>query len=277
MAGRLEILSRERVAEELNKMLLCARPSMAFYLMDEAGLLPYILPQLCALKGVETIDGRGHKDIFAHTLAVLDNVAAVSDNLWLRWAALLHDVGKAQVKRYEPGQGWTFHGHDLVGSKMVPKIFASLKLPLDDKLNYVKKLVWLHMRPIALVDDVVTDSAVRRLLFDAGDDIDDLMTLAGADITSRNPVKVARIRANFELVKRKLVEVEEKDAIRNFKNPINGDYVMDLFGIGPCNTIGQLKEYVKEAILDGRIGNNFEEADTLMRKRAAELGLVPVK
>ena len=277
MAGRLEILSRERVAEELNKMLLCARPSMAFYLMDEAGLLPYILPQLCALKGVETIDGRGHKDIFAHTLAVLDNVAAVSDNLWLRWAALLHDVGKAQVKRYEPGQGWTFHGHDLVGSKMVPKIFASLKLPLDDKLNYVKKLVWLHMRPIALVDDVVTDSAVRRLLFDAGDDIDDLMTLAGADITSRNPVKVARIRANFELVKRKLVEVEEKDAIRNFKNPINGDYVMDLFGIGPCNTIGQLKEYVKEAILDGRISNNFEEADALMRKKAAEMGLIPCK
>ena len=277
MAGRLEILSRERVAEELNKMLLCARPSMAFYLMDEAGLLPYILPQLCALKGVETIDGRGHKDIFAHTLAVLDNVAAVSDNLWLRWAALLHDVGKAQVKRYEPGQGWTFHGHDLVGSKMVPKIFASLKLPLDDKLNYVKKLVWLHMRPIALVDDVVTDSAVRRLLFDAGDDIDDLMTLAGADITSRNPVKVARIRANFELVKRKLVEVEEKDAIRNFKNPINGDYVMDLFGIGPCNTIGQLKEYVKEAILDGRIGNNFEEADALMREKAAEMGLTPCK
>lgn len=277
MAGRLEILSRERVAEELNKMLLCARPSMAFYLMDEAGLLPYILPQLCALKGVETIDGRGHKDIFAHTLAVLDNVAAVSDNLWLRWAALLHDVGKAQVKRYEPGQGWTFHGHDLVGSKMVPKIFASLKLPLDDKLNYVKKLVWLHMRPIALVDDVVTDSAVRRLLFDAGDDIDDLMTLAGADITSRNPVKVARIRANFELVKRKLVEVEEKDAIRNFKNPINGDYVMDLFGIGPCNTIGQLKEYVKEAILDGRIGNNFEEADALMREKAAEMGFTPCK
>ena len=277
MAGRLEILSRERVAEELNKMLLCARPSMAFYLMDEAGLLPFILPQLCALKGVETIDGRGHKDIFAHTLAVLDNVAAVSDNLWLRWAALLHDVGKAQVKRYEPGQGWTFHGHDLVGSKMVPKIFASLKLPLDDKLNYVKKLVWLHMRPIALVDDVVTDSAVRRLLFDAGDDIDDLMTLAGADITSRNPVKVARIRANFELVKRKLVEVEEKDAIRNFKNPINGDYVMDLFGIGPCNTIGQLKEYVKEAILDGRIGNNFEEADALMREKAAEMGLTPCK
>ncbi len=277
MADRLGILSRERIAEELNKMMLCPRPSMAFYLLDEAGLLPKILPQISALKGVESVDGRGHKDIFAHTLAVLDNVAAVSDNLWLRWAALLHDVGKARVKRYDPALGWTFHGHDLVGSKMVPGIFESLKLPLDDKLSYVKKLVWLHMRPIALVDDEVTDSAVRRLLFDAGDDIDDLMTLAGADITSRNAAKVARIKANFELVKRKLVEVEEKDALRNFKNPINGDYVMDLFGIEPCSTIGVLKEYVKEAILDGRIGNNFEEADALMREKAAEMGLKPCK
>ena len=277
MAPRMEILSRERIAEELNKMLLCPKPSMAFFLMDEAGLLQGILPQISALKGVETIDGRGHKDIFTHTLAVLDNVAAASDNLWLRWAALLHDVGKAVVKKYDPKLGWTFHGHDVVGSKMVPKIFSSLKLPLDDKLKYVKKLVWLHMRPIALVDDEVTDSAVRRLLFDAGDDIDDLMTLAGADITSKNPVKVARIRANFELVKQKLVEVEEKDALRNFKNPISGDYIMEVYGIEPCNTIGQLKEVIKEAILEGQRGNNFEDADALMRKIATEFGLTPCK
>ena len=277
MAPRMEILSKERIAEELNKMLMCATPSMAFYLMDEAGLLQGILPQIAALKGVETIDGRGHKDIFTHTLAVLDNVAAVSDNLWLRWAALLHDVGKAAVKKYDSHLGWTFHGHDVVGSKMVPKIFASLKLPLDDKLKYVKKMVWLHMRPIALVDDEVTDSAVRRLLFDAGDDIDDLMTLCNADITSKNPVKVARIRANFELVKQKLVEVEEKDALRNFKNPISGDYIMEVYGIEPCNTIGQLKELIKEAILEGEIGNTFEEADALMRQKAPEFGLTQCK
>ena len=277
MAPRMEILSKERIAEELNKMLLCDRPSMAFELMDECGLLEGILPWISALKGVETIEGRGHKDIFTHTLAVLDNVAAASDNLWLRWAALLHDVGKAVVKKYDPVLGWTFHGHDVVGSKMVPRIFGSLKLPLDDKLKYVKKLVWLHMRPIALVDDEVTDSAVRRLLFDAGDDIDDLMILCNADITSKNPVKVARIRANFELVKQKLVEVEEKDALRNFKNPITGDYIMEVYGIEPCNTIGQLKEIVKEAILEGEIGNNFEEADALMRRKAPEFGLVEVK
>jgi len=294
MASRLDILSRERIAEELNKMLVCTKPSMAFRLMDEGGLLPYILPQLSELKGVETIEGHGHKDIFSHTLAVLDNVAAAdvnasfersdtvgwngsSPNLWLRWAALLHDIGKPAVKRYDASLGWTFHGHDVAGSKIVPKIFASLKLPLDEKLKYVRKLVWLHMRPIALVDDIVTDSAVRRLLFDAGDDIDDLMLLCNADITSKNPVKVARIRSNFELVKQKLVEVEAKDALRNFKNPISGDYIMDLYGIEPCNTIGEIKEYVKNAILDGRIGNNFEEADALMRVKAAEYGLTPCK
>ena len=276
MAGRLSILSKERIAEELNKMLVTPRPSMAFRLLDEAGLLPQILPQLSALKGVETVDGRGHKDNFTHTLAVLDNVAAADGpepKLWLRWAALLHDIGKAQVKKYVPGTGWTFHGHDLVGSRMVPGIFNSLKLPIEE-MKYVKKLVWLHMRPIALVDDEVTDSAVRRLLFDAGDDIDDLMALCHADITSKNLEKVRRIHSNFELVKQKLVEVEAKDAIRNFKNPINGDYIMELYGIGPCNVIGEIKEYVKEAILDGKIGNNFEEADALMRVKAAELGLV---
>ena len=272
MASRLEILSRERIADELNKMMATARPSRAFRLMDECGLLPYILPEITALKGVQTVDGRGHKDNFEHTLAVLDNVAAASDKLWLRWAALLHDIGKPATKRYEPSVGWSFHGHEVVGSHMVPGIFERLKLPLD-AMKYVKKLVWLHLRPIALVDDIVTDSAVRRLLFDAGDDIDDLMLLCGADITSKNPVKVARIRSNFELVGRKLVEVEAKDAIRNFQNPITGEYVMQVYGIPPCREIGILKEAVKEAILDGVIGNNFAEADVFMRAKAAEIGL----
>lgn len=272
LAGRLSILSVERVAEELMKMLATPRPSVAFSLMDEAGLLPHILPELSALKGVETVDGRGHKDNFAHTLAVLDNVAAASDSIPLRWAALLHDIGKAASKRYDPAIGWTFHGHDVLGSKMVPGIFARLRLS-QDEMKFVRKMVWLHMRPISLVDEEVTDSAVRRLLFDAGDDIDSLMILCNADITSKNPAKVARIRANFELVKQKMQLVEEKDRIRNFKNPITGEYVMQVYGIPPCHEIGDLKEMVKEAILDGIIGNNFEEADAYMRKRAPELGL----
>lgn len=272
MAERLKILSAERVADEVNKMLVTARPSMAFRLMDQCGLLPYILPEISALKGVETVDGHGHKDNFDHSLAVLDNVASESDKLWLRWAALLHDIGKPASKRYDPSTGWTFHGHEIIGSRMVPPIFNRLKLPLDD-MKYVKKLVWLHLRPIALVDEEVTDSAVRRLLFDAGDDIYDLMVLCNADITSKNPVKVAKIRSNFELVKRKLVEVEEKDAIRNFKNPITGEYVMEVYGIPPCKEIGIIKEAVKEAVLDGVIGNNFAEADAFMRKMAPGLGL----
>ena len=287
MADRLQILSCERIAEELNKMMLTDDPARAFVLMDEAGLLPYVLPELLALKGVETVDGRGHKDNFAHSLAVLTNVVQAQkaapavevdpetphhDALWLRWAALLHDIGKPASKRYDPAIGWTFHGHEVVGARMVPKIFGRLRLSMDE-MKYVQKLVRLHLRPIALVDDEVTDSAVRRLLFDAGDDIDDLMVLCNADITSKNEAKVARIRANFELVKRKLVEVEAKDAIRNFKNPIDGDYVMKVYGIPPCAQIGQLKEMVKEAILDGVIGNNFEEADAFMRQHASELGL----
>lgn len=272
LSGRLSILSVERIAEELTKMLATPRPSRAFRLLDEAGLLPHILPELSALKGVETVDGRGHKDNFAHTLAVLDNVASVSDSLPLRWAALLHDIGKAVCKRYDPAIGWTFHGHDVVGSKMVSSIFNRLRLS-QEEMKLVRKLVWLHMRPISLVDDEVTDSAVRRLLFDAGDDIDALMILCNADITSKNPAKVARIRSNFELVKGKMAVVEEKDRIRNFKNPISGEYVMQVYGIPPCHEIGLLKELVKEAILDGVIGNNFEEADAYMRKRAPELGL----
>lgn len=275
MAERIKILSMERVTEEVNKMLSTPRPSMAFRLMDECGILPILMPWLSALKGVETVDGRGHKDNFEHTLAVLDNVSAAKtdgDFLWLRWAALLHDIGKPASKKYDASVGWSFHGHEIIGSRMVPGIFNSLKLPIDAG-KYVKKLVWLHLRPIALVDDEVTDSAVRRLLFDAGDDIEDLMLLCNADITSKNPAKVARIKSNFELVKRKLVEVEEKDKIRNFKNPITGEYIMELFGIPPCQEIGILKEYVKESILDGIIGNNFEEADALMRRKASEMGL----
>lgn len=283
MADRLNILSAERIAEELNKMLRCDRPSMAFRLLDSCGLLSQILPELSALKGVETVDGKGHKDNFEHTLEVLDNVASAPrpeakegelrhDALWLRWAALLHDIGKPGTKRFDSGSGWSFHGHEVLGSKMVPAVFSRLKLPIDE-MKYVRKLVWLHLRPIALVDEIVTDSAVRRLLFDAGSDIDDLMILCNADITSKNESKVARLRSNFELVKRKLVEVEEKDALRNFKNPISGDYVMQVYGIPPCSEIGRLKDMVKEAIIDGRIGNNFEEADALMRELAPQLGL----
>ena len=271
--GRLEILSRERIAEEMNKILLCDKPSIGLNLLQQTGLLEQFMPQLSALEGVETMEGKGHKENFAHTLQVVDNVASQSDNLWLRWAALLHDIGKPATKRYESGTGWTFHGHEVVGAKMVPGIFKQMKMPLNEKMKYVQKLVALHLRPIALVEDIVTDSAVRRLLFDAGDDIDDLMILCNADITSKNEAKVRRIKGNFQLVKQKLVDVEAKDAIRNFKNPITGELVMEYYGIEPCNLIGQIKEYVKEAILDGKIENNFDQAFELMKQKGAELGL----
>ena len=281
MADRMQILSKERIVEELNKMLMTDHPSMAFETLEETGLLQQFLPELSRLKGVETVDGKGHKENFTHTLQVLENVILFEKeegrepNLWLHWAALLHDIGKPISKRYVAGQGWTFHGHEVVGARIVPEIFQKLKMPLNEKMKYVQKLVNLHLRPIALVDDEVTDSAVRRLLFDAGEDIDDLMLLCNADITSKNPTKVARLRRNFELVKEKMAEVEAKDEIRNWKNPITGDYIMQLFGLSPCNTIGQLKEMVKNAVLDGEIPYTFEAADAYMRAKAREMGLEP--
>ena len=270
---RLSILSSERIADELMKIMKSANPSRGIQLLDECDLLQSVLPAVASLKGVETVDGRGHKDNFKHSLQVLDNVAAVSDNVWLRWAAHLHDIGKASTKHYDPENGWTFRGHEYVGSKMVKGVFARLRMSQTDDMKYVQKLVLLHMRPIALVTDEVTDSAVRRLLFDAGDDIDDLMILCKADITSANEQKVERFRKQYEHVKEKLVEVEAKDAVRNFKNPITGELIMEKYHLQPCREIGVIKEAVKEAILDGVIPNDFDAAYSLMQQKAAELGL----
>jgi len=273
---RINIITRERIADELNKIMLSRRPSEGWLLLDKTGLLPLIFPELAALKGIETVDGRGHKDIFYHTLKVLDNVAEAQGGLWLRWAALLHDIGKPKSKHYEPKVGWTFYNHNYIGAKMVPRIFKALKLPQNEKMDYVVKMVDLHMRPINLIEETVTDSAVRRLLFEAGDDIGDLMILCNADITSRNADKVKRFHDNYELVMRKMVELEERDRIRNFQPPVMGDEIMQMFGLEPCSLVGELKSAIKDAILDGIIPNDHNAAVTYLIQLAKEKGLQPV-
>ncbi|HRN94666.1 MAG TPA: HD domain-containing protein [Chitinophagales bacterium] len=272
-AERIHIISQERITDELNKIILARKPSKGFILLEEAGLLKIIFPEFNALKGVENYEGKGHKDNFFHTLQVLDNITRTTKDLWLRWAAILHDIAKPPTKRFVPGEGWTFHGHEVLGSKWVPKIFKRMKLPMGGEMKFVQKMVFLHLRPIALTKEEITDSALRRLLFEAGDDIESLLMLCEADITTKNRQKQIRYLERFEKVREKLKEVEKKDRIRNFQPPVSGEFIMETFGIQPCKEIGIIKEAIKEAILEGNIQNNFDEAHSMMLQLGKELGL----